>query len=218
MRNLSFSVTFVCLVVASTCLWELEAGKKEPAKTPLYGWCRTRHRPLKAAQSGYDGYCKLCFKELFPKAYAKKQGGRKGTCTFCGEAADIARAGFCKSCVRARSCDECGEVSCDVNARACTSCSSARTKLDASQGILALWCPHHTSAEERGSARCRRCFDKFGAGGKCDQCDAVEGLAPEIYPCAVGSCNLGFHLCFKHAAFSLGMQPLRCKLAPDVSG
>ena len=30
--------------------------------------------------------------------------------------------------------------------------------------MLSLWCPQHTSLEERSSGRCRACFDKFGAG------------------------------------------------------
>ncbi len=64
---------FVC-----TCFFCTNSGKQESrktSKTPAAGWCLNRHRPKKAAQSGYDGYCKICFQET--KRCDKKQLRRK---------------------------------------------------------------------------------------------------------------------------------------------
>ena len=55
---------------------------KQVRKEPDAGWCTTRHRPLKAAQSGYTGddgkpYCKDCLRDLYPEIHAEKQKLRK---------------------------------------------------------------------------------------------------------------------------------------------
>ena len=37
--------------------------------TPAAGWCKSTHRPRVAAQSGYDGYCKACFRDPTPASF-----------------------------------------------------------------------------------------------------------------------------------------------------
>ena len=59
----------------------LLGGAPKRAQEPAAGWCATRHRPRKPAQSGYradDGllYCKACLQELFPAKYAEKRAGK----------------------------------------------------------------------------------------------------------------------------------------------
>ena len=81
---------------------------------PLYGWCATRHSPLKAAQSGYvdssgKRYCKTCFRDLCPEFYAAKQARRTGVCRLCKEARVLLQ-GVCRPCIRARACSVCQEL------------------------------------------------------------------------------------------------------------
>ncbi len=67
--NFFFVGNFIFLLSA-------EAGKdvrKNKKQLPAAGWCLTRHRPLKIAQSGYGGYCKVCYQEKFPKKHVRKK-------------------------------------------------------------------------------------------------------------------------------------------------
>ena len=53
-------------------------------KTPAAGWCKTNHKPPKAAQSGHRGFCKVCFRKQFPDEAAAKATARKKACVVCG--------------------------------------------------------------------------------------------------------------------------------------
>ena len=81
---LSHSLDFFCLVlIIMRC-----KGKK----------CR------KAPQSGYEGYCKSCFRLKFPSRHASKQERRRKECPCCGETKELHSSGVCRPCMRARSC------------------------------------------------------------------------------------------------------------------
>ncbi len=71
---------FVC--TCSFCTNSDKQESRKTSKTPAAGWRLNKHRPKKAAQSGYDGYCKVCFQERFPKRCDKKQLRRKKHCVF----------------------------------------------------------------------------------------------------------------------------------------
>ena len=129
------------------------AGKVKPLKPP-YGWCQTNHSPRKPAQSGYKGYCKQCYKQIFPDDHKIKHAKRKAECKFCRSVAELTQAGYCRPCARARSCEGCGEVNIDSNARICVGCSSNREAMGAKQDRLAMWCLTCTSTQERMSALC----------------------------------------------------------------
>ena len=132
-----------------------------PPPVPTQGWCKTRHRPQRAAQSGYDGYCKPCYKKFFPEQHAAKQTHRKLSCSYCGESREVSMDGFCKPCKRARSCDKCEEVNADSSAVGCVTCATQRAAEGAKQTRLALWCRACTSESERASGKCRACYDKM---------------------------------------------------------
>ena len=50
------------------CLFGLASAAP---KTPAAGWCKNCGPP-KAAQSGYRGYCKPCFRQQFPEEHTQK--------------------------------------------------------------------------------------------------------------------------------------------------
>ena len=128
--------SWVFLVLVCICLLSIDAGKQTPQKqpqTPAAGWCHTRHRPNKPAQSGYDGYCKACYQDKFPKKYLDKQLQRKKQCAWCAELRDTIGGKFCKPCFSARSCEECSAVNTDNEAVSCVQCCTVREKLGATQ-------------------------------------------------------------------------------------
>ena len=55
-----------------------------------------------AAQSGYDGYCKRCFKTLFAALHRAKQLQRLKPCIACMQLKELYATGLCKPCTRAR--------------------------------------------------------------------------------------------------------------------
>ena len=126
-------------------------------KTPAAGWCRAGHRPNKAAQSGYRGYCKPCLRKLFPEEHAAKRLGRSKMCAFCGDRKELTSAGLCKPCAGARTCQRCDGVNMDSAAVVCRACADSRTMLGATKQRLAIWCPRCFSESERASGRCLRC-------------------------------------------------------------
>ena len=83
-----------------------KGGAQQKVEVPLYGWCQMKKRCLGTgkAQSGYDGYCKPCFRVQFPKRWAEQMRCRKKSCSFCGSTRELSAAGFCKPCSKARSC------------------------------------------------------------------------------------------------------------------
>jgi len=146
------SVVLGCLLQISP----IDAVKNIPAA----GWCKNHHRPPKAAQSGYDGYCKACYKKEHPRKYKAKVKNRKGPCSYCGQARDLSAKGLCKPCSKARSCPQCSQVNLDRGAATCRLCSRHRQALGAVQEVLASWCVSCATAEERGSGLCHGCFGK----------------------------------------------------------
>ena len=92
-------------------------GGAPKAPNPLYGWCKTMHKPLKAAQSGYEGYCKSCYQQKFPEKHRSKQDSRMLICGYCGEKRELVH-GSCKPCSRARACASCGARAQDAAADA----------------------------------------------------------------------------------------------------
>ena len=153
----SFNGGFLCLYFFLVCVWwSIVEGGKDSGKphTPTNGWCKTKHRPKKAAQSGYCGYCKSCFREKFPKKYEDKQQRRKKLCFYCQDAKEIQSNGFCKPCTSARSCDQCASVNVDKEAQVCRSCAPRRGRQGAGQERLAIWCSSCHSQEERASGIC----------------------------------------------------------------
>ncbi len=133
------------------------AGKKTSVP-PAAGWCRTKHRPPKAAQSAacFKGYCKACFKEKFPKEHAKKQQERiSETCGSCRQKKETDAAGYCRPCRNARCCDLCGEMNVNRKSPQCARCEIKRSALGACQPRLALWCLSCTTETDRGTKVCR---------------------------------------------------------------
>ncbi len=128
----------------------LGGGRKQmPRAEPAAGWCTTRHKPLKPAQSGYRGddglpYCKSCLQRLFPAKYSEKQARRTGLCSLCGISKEFVR-GVCKPCPTVRECPECQAVNRDVEARRCGSCP---------ERLLALWCESCTDEVARDLGLC----------------------------------------------------------------
>ena len=117
---LSHSLDFFCLVlIIMRC-----KGKK----------CR------KAPQSGYEGYCKSCFRLKFPSRHASKQERRRKECPCCGETKELHSSGVCRPCMRARSCESCSKVNVAAEASFCPTCEQQREKLGATRQRLAMWC------------------------------------------------------------------------------
>ena len=90
-------------------LWCLIATVAAGGKTPLYGWCKGSHRPKKPAQSGYDGYCKLCYKEKFPRKYVVKQKARQQVCRICQKTTEVVNS-ICRPCSRLHCCHTCNNM------------------------------------------------------------------------------------------------------------
>ena len=218
----------LCLLLVSVW-WSLsEAGKGQGTPpAPTAGWCKTKHRPKKPAQSGHRGFCKACFREKFPKEHEEKQRQRKNTCSYCHDYKDIQSNGFCKPCISARSCDRCDGVNVKRKAPTCSFCVTTRDGLGAGQHRLALWCASCYSEVERKLGRCCACFEKFQEfqekrkGSVCDHCgnnaeDAVfEGV------CAISGCErregeeekkkpVPFLFCKACSPRFRGLTPLQC--------
>ena len=70
--------------------------------TPLYGWCKGSHRPKKKAQSGYNNYCKACFKKKFPAEYAEKAAKRMKHCVICSNEGELVQKLFRVAHVRGK--------------------------------------------------------------------------------------------------------------------
>lgn len=185
------------------------AGKSKPVPTPRYGWCRTAHKPLKAAQSGFSGYCKKCFKEKWPKDYAAKLTRRKNTCVLCGSSAEVSPGGHCKPCLRARCCDGCGSVNTDPEAPSCVGCSARRALMGAKQPRLAMWCPSCTGMAERATALCRGCYDD--RVGMCHHCEQPCQLLPTVHRCSETGCKAPMQFCPQCSSVLVVADTVQCK-------
>ena len=162
-------MTLLCLLLLTTCL----GGK--PPDVPRYGWCKGNHEPNdpKPAQSGHDGYCKPCFRQLFPERYRAKQNARKRECEMCQEVKELVK-GICKPCRRERKChiDECDWINKEVGAARRWACT--RTKFAPKNARLAMACPSHTSEHQRNSGLCSECFDRRQ---ECHHCGVMDGVS-----------------------------------------
>ena len=145
-----------------------------PAGEPAAGWCQgysKKHRPRVPAQTGFEPYCKACYKEAFPRKAAAKLAARRAKqqeCRLCGNVRELTE-GVCRPCRRGRACHEkgCKNVNVDPDAPQCPACSASRTARGAAEGKLAMWCPQHTTEEQRASGLCVGCFN---SREKCYHC------------------------------------------------
>ncbi len=134
------TVRFCRICLFFYCLLEAAATKSMPTPTPWFGWCKTKHIPKTAAQSGYttgsDTYCKSRFKNKKKQnEYADKLAKRKKTLAFCLGVQELYRDGPCKHCFPARSCDTCGLVNQPSQAVPCNNCLALRTRLGAARRL-----------------------------------------------------------------------------------
>ena len=139
----------MCLYFCVTIMVSKGAKRKTREPPPTYGWCKGPHGPRSRvpAQSGYQGYCKSCYRERFPEEFAEKLRKRKKMCGYCGTQKELI-GGFCKPCRRSRECVCCSAVNTNQRAPFCKHCGGLRKKLGADGERLALWCSTCTTEEE----------------------------------------------------------------------
>ena len=151
--------------------------------TPAAGWCKSKHQPRKPAQSGYDGYCKACFRERFPQRFAEKQQNRKQSCRVCGSHAELS-GGTCRPCLRRRTCGKCERFDETAELPLCRHCKTLR-----------LLCSECMSPEEQAQGLCTRC-DKTHGGMRCAFCGKESSLSWREARCAVLHCaTRNFRVC-----------------------
>jgi hypothetical protein len=132
-----------------------------------------------AAQTGYDGYCKLFFKTKSPKKYAEKNARRHTQCTIRSEERELVHKLFCKPCFKARSCSGCGAMSQEESAAHCSNCKSTREGKGAKQRRLVIWCSACFNEELILSGLCEMCFNRRqkadrALGKECQHCGIPE--------------------------------------------
>ena len=183
--------------------------------------CRGNHRPKKDApfaQTGYDGYCKACYKQRFPDKYAAKQRSRKRACRFCFEDKEIVRDGMCKTCLRERACQEegCSWVNVDLSPVRCTACAGLGKNSVALAARCAMRCPTHTSEEDRGLELCRGCAD---SRAPCDVCrlEYPRGLLVG-YACVSSNCGERIQACSACSGNLSRRGSLECATCWDANG
>ena len=73
------------------------------SKASLVFKIEVHHEPNdpKPAQSGHDGYCKKCFRQLFPERFREKQNKQKQECEMCHEVNFLVK-GLCHACTGER--------------------------------------------------------------------------------------------------------------------
>ena len=177
---------------------------------PRYGWCKGKHEPNnpRPAQSGHDGYCKTCFRQLFPERFRAKQDARKQECEMCQEVKELVK-GICKTCRRERKChiDKCDWINKEVDAVRCWACT--RTKIGAKNARLVMACPYHTSAEQRNSGMCSECFERQQ---ECHHCGAMDGVSlQQLHKCSRKDCGVVLRFCSLCIGMTTAMQKLLCK-------
>ena len=175
---------------------------------PQPGWCRTAHRPKKKAQTGYDGYCKLCFKSKFPEKYAEKNARRHRQCVVCLQERELVHKLFCKPCFRARSCEKCGAVNREEVAVQCWACLGSREALGATQRRLAMWCSACFDPGQLLLGLCEACSHRRE---KCHLCDEPETLFDKVLVCAEPGCAARIWFCTKCISMVAAAPKVQCK-------
>lgn len=170
--------------------------------------CKTSRCP-KRAQTGYDGFCKGCFRKRFPKQYAEKDLRRKKVCPVCGLGRELI-GGVCKPCARARKCKGCGDVNRDPSAAVCSRCRKRRHNQGARELRLALWCRKCTTAGERDTGVCQTCFDEC-PDLRCNHCEQSITEEGHRHRCCEESCKVVFYLCVACRPLEVGGPNLHCK-------
>ena len=163
------AIFIALLFLLGLCAFAVSVRDPQPAA----GWCKTKgcktkDKKRKAAQSGCNGYCKLCFRKFFPIEHSAKQQRRLKTCSICDERKDLTNEGTCKPCKNARSCESCSLLNPDKSASVCKHCAEARRKLGSTKERLAMWCSICFDDEQLSSGKCFKCYQKLI--GKCSHC------------------------------------------------
>jgi hypothetical protein len=175
--------------------------------TPTAALCHTRHNPLQKAQSGYDGYCKACYRSLFPRAYADKLSARQKQCCYCGESKELL-GNSCRPCLRLRTCATCADVCVARRPSLCRYCvgENGRTR----RKHLVLWCTTCTSADERKLNSCRACL-LANIPFQCGYCSTADQGPMHYLECNVADCDSGTLYCTACAPAFAASAARTCK-------
>ena len=113
-------------------------------------FCRGSCRPKKPAQSGYENYCKSCYKKKFPRKFYRLTAERYShACELCGEKDLRTGAGVRKPCIEACSCSSCDEINMKKRAAHCKRCPAA---------LFGSWSRGRGSRQARLARWCTKCF------------------------------------------------------------
>ena len=167
----------------------------------------------KAPQSGYEGYCKSCFRLKYPARHASKQERRRKQCPCCGETKELHSSGVCRPCMRARSCESCSKVNVAVEASFCPTCQLQREKLGATRQRLAMWCTECFSTAQLASGKCLQCFSY-----KCHHCNKHDVDLNTTFRCSESGCASAFNMCATCLPYFQGREKVQCKSCWHASG
>ena len=168
-------------------------GCSAPSSDILVRWqCHGSHKYPVRAQTGYLddegwGYCKPCYRDLYPDAYEEKRQARRRVCRFCLQLKDLIR-GICKICARKRRCSTEGctgflDIADPLSCRRCAD-------------NFALRCPLCTDSHQREAGLCIRC----ARGIACEYCfvepsNLPGGAVIELVHCSQSNCLKSVHIC-----------------------
>ena len=177
-------------------------------------FCRGSCRPKKPAQSGYENYCKSCYKKKFPRKFSRLTAERYShACELCGEKDLRTGAGVCKPCIKARSCSSCDEINMKKRAAHCKRCPAAlfgswSRGRGSRQARLARWCTKCFAPEQIASRLCEACSGKQqtldAVGKECVRCKKTTSLADKHAICFKRTCRVRIRLCTR--CVSLGQN------------
>ena len=205
----------------SLCWWRSSwGGFPAPLLLGAFCWvliimrCKGK-KCRKAPQSGYEGYCKSCFRLKFPSRHASKQERRRKECPCCGETKELHSSGVCRPCMRARSCESCSKVNVAVEASFCPTCELQREKLGATRQRLAMWCTDCFSTQQLASGKCRACFSHIV---KCHHCNKQDVDLSKPFSCSESDCASVFYMCATCLPYFQGREKVQCKSCWHASG
>lgn len=229
-----------CNMVLQLCtLFSIAAATKStPASRPL---CCVR-MCSGAAQTGFEGYCKKCYKVMSPKKHSQKLAQRSKHCSICSERKELVWAlvrktpsrrlpkktsvtnsmvQICKPCYRAWKCNDCSAVNPQLCAVICGGCSGAREKLGAAQRRLALWCIYCTVLLLRNGKRiCAACVSMLSAGSAISASSRASWIlkSRQVFHCAEAMCDQKMRFCRRCAAMVASPGPVLCKTCWHAEG